>query len=122
MRIVPVVKCSDLSRSIAFYTETLDFHLADPTDTGPVIEIVHGDAELQLSTMSGDSAYGCAINVWVDDVDAVFRTYVARGLDTSGRADSPVHRGPVDQTWGTRELYVTDPDGNTLRFRQPIRS
>jgi catechol 2,3-dioxygenase-like lactoylglutathione lyase family enzyme len=121
VKIVPVIKCSDLAGSIAFYTRTLDFVLADPGDAGPVIEVVHGDAELQLSTMSGDGMFGCAINVWVDDVDALFQKYLARGLDTSNREDSPVHQGPIDQTWGTREFYATDPDGNTLRFRQPIR-
>ena len=42
----------------------------------------------------------------------------ARGLDPSGKPDSPVHQGPLDQTWGTREFYVDDPDGNTLRFTQ----
>ena len=25
-------------------------------------------------------------------------------------------REPIDQSWGTREFYVDDPDGNTLRF------
>jgi len=25
--------------------------------------------------------------------------------------------GPVDQTWGTREMYVRDADGNCLRFQ-----
>jgi len=29
-----------------------------------------------------------------------------------------VHEGPIDQSWGTREFYVDDPDGNTLRFTQ----
>jgi hypothetical protein len=29
----------------------------------------------------------------------------------------PVHLAPLDQTWGTREVYVDDPDGNTLCFR-----
>jgi len=32
----------------------------------------------------------------------------------------PDDLGPTDQTWGTREFYVTDADGNTLRFCQPI--
>ncbi len=121
IRIVPILKCRDLARSIAFYTETLDFELVDPQDTGPVIEVRHGDAEIQLSTMGGDGMFGTAINVWVDDVDERFRTYVARGLDVTNRPESPVHTSPVDQTWGTRELYVTDPDGNTLRFRHLIR-
>jgi hypothetical protein len=32
-----------------------------------------------------------------------------------------VHEGPLDQTWGTREFYVDDPDGNTIRFVQGFR-
>jgi hypothetical protein len=27
----------------------------------------------------------------------------------------------VNQTWGMRELYVRDPDGNSVRFGAPIR-
>ena len=36
----------------------------------------------------------------------------------TGNPDAPgmVHEGPINQTWGTREFYVDDPDGNTLRF------
>jgi hypothetical protein len=54
----------------------------------------------------------------VNDVDALFQKYLSRGLDRSTKTDSPVHQSPVDQTWGSREFYVTDPDGNTLRFVQ----
>ena len=118
--IIPVVKCTDLARSISFYTQILDFELKNPSDTGPVIEVINGDAELQLSTMSGDGVFGCAINVRVEEVDGLFQKYLGRGLDTSNKHDSPVHQGPVNQTWGVREFYVTDPDGNTLRFGGPI--
>jgi catechol 2,3-dioxygenase-like lactoylglutathione lyase family enzyme len=120
MKLVPIIKCRDLARSIAFYTEVLDFQLADPSDTSPVRDLVHGDAALQLTSLAGDSVFNIAVNVDVPDVDAVFRTYVARGLDQSGYVTSPVHQSPVDQSWGMRELYVTDPDGNTLRFRTPL--
>jgi catechol 2,3-dioxygenase-like lactoylglutathione lyase family enzyme len=121
MKVIPIIKCRDLARSIAFYTRVLDFALLNPNDTSPVVDIVNGDAELQLSTMSGDSVFGCAINVLVDEVDALFQRYLARGLDIAPYGHSPVHQGPIDQSWGTREFYVTDPDGNTLRFRTPIR-
>jgi hypothetical protein len=43
--------------------------------------------------------------------------FLARGLVPPER-DSPVHKGPTDQTWGTREFYVDDPDDNTLVFVQ----
>jgi catechol 2,3-dioxygenase-like lactoylglutathione lyase family enzyme len=28
----------------------------------------------------------------------------------------PIELPPTDQTWGNREMYVNDPDGNSLRF------
>jgi len=58
-----------------------------------------------------------------DDVDAVFRKFRARGLQTPGDPDVPaveVHQGPANQTWGRREFYVQDRDGNSLRFIQVI--
>ncbi len=70
--------------------------------------------------MPGDSLFGCALNVRVDDVEELFKKYLQRGLDTSGKDGSPVHQGPLDQTWGRREFYVNDPNGNTLRFGSPI--
>jgi hypothetical protein len=30
----------------------------------------------------------------------------------------PVDAGPTDQTWGSREMYVKDEDGNSVRFVQ----
>jgi hypothetical protein len=36
------------------------------------------------------------------------------------KLESPVHQGPLDQSWGIREFYVTDPNGNTLRFQELI--
>ena len=46
----------------------------------------------------------------VEDVDLLHMQLVAKGvwIDT----------GPVDQSWGTREMYVKDADGNSLRFIQ----
>jgi len=124
MRAIPVIKCSDVKRSLAFYIGILDFKkkYPDESDEDWVIDLVQGDAEIQLSQHKGDGVFGCAINIRVEDVDALFKKYVDRGLSTIGYEDSPVHRGPVDQTWGMREFYVTDPDGNTLRFGQPVAS
>lgn len=73
---------------------------------------------LFLSSHSGDGVFGTAVVVTVRDIDALFETFRARGLDPSHKPDSPVHQGPLDQTWGTREFYADDPDGNTLRFTQ----
>lgn len=122
MRVIPVIHCSEVKQSLAFYTGILDFKKKYPEgkDTDWVIDLVNGDAEIQLSQHAGDGAFGCAINVRVPDVDDLFQKYLERGLDISGHENSPVHRGPVNQTWGIREFYVTDADGNTLRFGQPL--
>ena len=122
MSVVPVIRCTDMARSLAFYTGVLDFRLKYPGQSHEdlVIDIVNDMAELQLSVLGGDGVFGSATNIGVMDVDALFKMYIARGLDASKRPDSPVHQGPVDQTWGKREFYVTDPDGNTLRFGQVI--
>ena len=73
---------------------------------------------MHLSSHSGDGAYGQAVAVLVDDVDALFAAFAARGLDPSAKPGSPVHRAPLEQSWGTREFYADDPSGNTLRFIQ----
>lgn len=123
MRAIPVIRCSDVKRSLAFYTGILGFQkkYLEASDTDWVVDLVQGDAEIQLSQHAGDGAFGCAINVRVNDVDGLFKTYLDRGLNTKGHENSPVHCGPVDQTWGVREFYVTDMDGNTLRFGEPIQ-
>jgi catechol 2,3-dioxygenase-like lactoylglutathione lyase family enzyme len=123
MRAVPIVRCSDVKKSLAFYTNVLGFQkkYPDAGDADWVIDLAQDGAEIQLSQHAGDSVFGCAINVRVTDVDALFKRCIARGLDTSGHEGSPVHHGPITQTWGIREFYVTDADGTTLRFGQPIR-
>lgn len=120
MKLVPLLKCSDMSAALHFYTSVLDFHLKYPDDveTG-VADLVNVDIQIQLTVYERDSLYGSVVNIWVDDVDKLFKKYCSRGLDVSDKTESPVHQGPLDQTWGTREFYVTDSDGNTLRFIQP---
>lgn len=109
--------------AIRHYTEVLDFVMTWPEDTpeSAVVDLGHEETELQLTTHESDRLFGSVVNIFVDDVDTLFFKYKSRGLITTGRPDSPVHMGPVNQTWGRREFYVTDIDGNTLRFGQFIR-
>lgn len=121
MAIIPTVKSGDIDRSVAFYTGVLDFELHGrwPDAGDPAFAtLTRGDDVLYLSSHSGDGVFGQAVVVLTHDIDALFETLRSRGLDTSRRLESPVHQGPLDQTWGTREFYVDDPDGNTLRFTQ----
>ncbi len=119
MAIIPTVRSHNIARSVDFYTRVLDFEFrrewSELTDPGFAWLTRQGDV-LQLSSHGGDGVAGQALVVDVTEVDSLFETFRARGLDPSSRPESPVHQGPVDQTWGTREFYVDDPDGNTLRF------
>jgi lactoylglutathione lyase len=49
-----------------------------------------------------------AAMIWVDDVDQIYDEITVRGALTT--------LPPTDQTWGNREAYIRDPDGNVLVF------
>jgi catechol 2,3-dioxygenase-like lactoylglutathione lyase family enzyme len=118
MKMIPLFKCRNMEGALDFYTGILDFRLkyADASANDLVVDLVNEDAQLQLTVLESDNLFGSVVNVWVDDVDGLFNKYLGRGLDTSHKKNSPVHQGPLNQTWGTREFYVTDNDGNTLRY------
>jgi catechol 2,3-dioxygenase-like lactoylglutathione lyase family enzyme len=108
--------------AIAFYTGILDFELkyGESSTDDLVVDLKNGKAELQLTVLESDNLFGSVANIWVDEVDDLFKKYLKRGLDISNKGDSPVHQGPLNQTWGIREFYVTDSDGNTLRFCKAV--
>jgi len=47
-------------------------------------------------------------NFIVDDLDALHEEFCHKGL----RIDLE----PTDQSWGNREMYLEDADGNSIRF------
>lgn len=70
------------------------------------------DAVLHVSSFPGDGAAGTAVYVAVDNVDDLHREFVAKGIE--------IDTGPIDQDWGTREMYVKDADRNSIRFSQDL--
>ena len=119
MKMVPLFYVDDLAAALHFYTRILDFRLCHwDTPDGPVVNLFRGELELMLTQLPSDQVAQANSILLVGDADTLFANWTSRGLDQSRRTDSPVHRGPLDQTWGTREFYVTDPAGNTLRIVQ----
>ena len=120
MKLIPLLRVRNIKEAIAFYTDVLDFKLKYPDEEVNIfcMDLINGDAEFQLSETDG--IFGVAVTVRVDKVDSLFEKYISRGLITPKKENSPVHESPVNQTWGMREFYVTDADGNTLRFAQLI--
>ena len=125
MKIIPVIKSRDLTRSLRFYTDILGFTPLWPDSieqelANGVAYLTQDGVTLMLSTHALDGLFGSVSRIFVDDVDACYNTFRTRGLITTDRPESPIHTAPVNQTWGLREFSVTDPDGNGLCFCTPI--
>src|SRR5689334_14635244 len=113
---IPLLHVVNAAVAEEFYCEGLGFRLefvhrpdgvsGDPCYMGLSREGVW----LHVSSFAGDGVAGGAVNILVEDVDALHAEFVAKGL----RIDT----GPVDQTWGNREMYVKDADRNSVRFIQ----
>jgi catechol 2,3-dioxygenase-like lactoylglutathione lyase family enzyme len=127
MAIIPQIRCRRFAEAFEFYTKILDFeHVGGNTPTtadATFCVLSRAGDEIFLSSLDGGTR--SVVAIMTDDVDGDFRKFRARGLHTPGNPNVPaqeVHQGPLDQTWGTREFYVQDPDGNSLRFTQVIKA
>jgi catechol 2,3-dioxygenase-like lactoylglutathione lyase family enzyme len=112
----PIVRVTSSSAAEAFYCGKLGFtkkfeYRPEPSSADPCFMGVCRDgAHLHLSSFSGDGPVGVNVQIVVDDVDGLLREY--------READLPSLNGPMDQTWGTREIVVRDADGNKIIFAQ----
>jgi catechol 2,3-dioxygenase-like lactoylglutathione lyase family enzyme len=115
---VPVLHVSSSAAAEEFYGDGLGFRtqwayrvdetLPDPCYMG----VMRDGVTLHVSSFSGDGVGRGVVFLLVDDVDALHAEFVARGV--------PIDLAPTDQAWGNREMYVRDPDGNSIRFaREP---
>jgi uncharacterized glyoxalase superfamily protein PhnB len=113
---IPLLHVSNSAAAESFFCNQLGFQLefvhrsgnsgSDPCYMG----LSRDGVWLHLSSFSGDGISGGVVNLIVDDVDALHAELAAKGVG--------IDTGPVDQTWGTREMYVKDVDGNSIRFIQ----
>jgi uncharacterized glyoxalase superfamily protein PhnB len=113
---IPLLHVSNATAAEEFYCKRLGFrrefaHRGDEAKPDPCYMGVSRDSVwLHVSSFSGDGVSGGVANLIVDDVDALHAEFVAKGV--------PIAVEPVDQTWGSREMYVKDADGNCVRFIQ----
>ena len=114
---IPVIHVSDSRAAEEFYCRGLGFarqfcYRPDSSGNDPCyMGVARDEAVLHLSSFSGDSVPGAAVCVPVEDVDALHAELVAKGV--------PIDTPPVDQTWGTREMFIRDADRNKIAFSQP---
>jgi len=112
---IPVLHVADSTAAEEFYCNRLGFRQdfayrpdgkADPCYMG----LVRDSVELHVSSFPGDGGPRGVLFVVVQDVDALHNDLMAKGVAIS--------LAPTEQSWGNREMYINDPDGNSIRFVQ----
>ena len=116
---IPVLRVSSSAAAEEFYSDRLGFNLqfATPADRDRpdpcYMGFTRDDVMIHVSSFPGDGVTGGVVFLLVEDVDRLYTEFIAKGV--------PIALTPTDQTWGNREMYVRDPDGNCLRFVHEIR-
>jgi uncharacterized glyoxalase superfamily protein PhnB len=111
---IPVLHVGNSIAAENFYCDKLGFRLQfamRPVEGKPdpcYLGVVRNGVVLHISSFSGDAVPGGVVNLMVDDVDALYAEFVSQKVQ--------IALTPTDQTWGNREMYVRDLDGNCLRF------
>ena len=107
LHVEPIDRAKDFYRTLGFeeiFAYRFDDRQSDPCYMGLRREGV----TIHVSSFLGDGVAGGVVFIVVDDVDALYEELMERGISIS--------LPPTDQSWGNREMYITDPNGNSLRF------
>jgi uncharacterized glyoxalase superfamily protein PhnB len=111
---IPVIAVSDSARSEDYYCRVLGFqkmfaYRPDPSKADPCyLGVARDGVWLHLQSFKRERAGMTDAFLWVTDVDLLYAEVSARG--------AVVQLPPTNQTWGTRETGIRDPDGNVLVF------
>lgn len=101
----PILRVADLSASLDYYGRVLGFTVDWRDDIG-LASLSRDRCTLMLC--QGDQGHpGTWAWIGVTDADALHEELLARG--------ATVRQPPTDFPWA-RELQISDPDGNVLRF------
>lgn len=110
-RVVPALRITNYERSKNFYLDQLGFVLEWERRFEPKFPVFMSVAldgmRLYLREHSGDCQVGGLVHFVVSDVDALHGTLKKRQV--------PITEAPNDDL-GFRNMTITDPDGNQLRF------
>ncbi len=116
---VPILRSFNELEAKDFYIRYLGFqvefeHRFDP-DAPLYMGIRRDGCVIHISEHHGDATPGARVRIEVPDVNRLL-------AEISERGHPRLRPGIFDQTWGDRELMITDPFGNTLVFWQPLNS
>jgi catechol 2,3-dioxygenase-like lactoylglutathione lyase family enzyme len=103
---VPILASLNLDESIAFYTGRLGFVLIAQLDDYVIVG--RDDCEIHFYACDNPLiAQNTACYVRTPATDALYEEFKGRGVTV---------QAPETRPWGMKELYVTDPHGNLLKF------
>jgi catechol 2,3-dioxygenase-like lactoylglutathione lyase family enzyme len=103
--VIPILRVSDLKKSIEYYVTVLGFKI-DWNYESVIAAVSRGRCDLFLS--EGDQGHrGSWVWIGVDDVEVLFEEYRARG--------AKVRHPPTNYAWAF-EMQIEDLDGNVLRI------
>jgi len=101
----PILRVADMAVSVRYYSDVLGFVKADwSTDD---FTLVSRDGAGIYLCRSSQGQSGTWAWVGVEDVEALYREYLASG--------ARVRHPPRNYSWAL-EIHVEDPDGHVLRF------
>jgi catechol 2,3-dioxygenase-like lactoylglutathione lyase family enzyme len=119
IQVTPCLHVEDLERALAFFTGILGFETRFRAANYAYVHRETTGFRILKQTGSDGAPPGnrrFAYYIDVRDVDGLYAELKTK-LDTLPKDDV---YGPVDQSYGQRELLVLAPDGNLIAFGQAI--
>jgi catechol 2,3-dioxygenase-like lactoylglutathione lyase family enzyme len=125
-KLVPELACSDIERSLAFYTKVLGFAVVYARPEECFAYLDRGGAQLMLDQMDVgrtwsaaelEHPYGRGVNLQIEvpDVDGLYEVVQAAAAVIFLAIEDKWYRRD-DVLVGNRQFIVQDPDGYLLRF------
>lgn len=115
VRAMPVLDCTDMARSVAFWRDDLGFDAATWGEPPSFAILQRGTVAVALALAEKGSAAvsrNWAAYVYVEDADALHAELGARGV--------VVPHPPTTQPYNCRDFVVDDPDGHIIAFGQVL--
>lgn len=114
-----IVPVSDMGRTLPFFTDVMGFtHEVGSVDYGYCL-VRRGALMVAMVNAADDAALRATANnisaqFWIEDLDGYWAEIEPRATALpEGRV-----RAPFNQSYGTREFHIKDPDGFLMLFTQ----
>jgi catechol 2,3-dioxygenase-like lactoylglutathione lyase family enzyme len=127
--LVPELVCTDIERSVRFYTDVLGFEVLYSRADERFAYLRREGAEIMLEQPTGRSfviapleypfGRGIVPQIWVSDIQSLYAAVVSAGAE--------LHL-PLEEKWyrmgelvgGNHQFVVIDPDGYLMRFAEDL--